>query len=109
MPVAKITATLGTLTSSGFWFLFDGLTAWITPASQPSYTFGQPFLFAAARDTDLATFTESDVTSTAVWHSDNEAVATVSATGQITAVGPGTCNVWATYGTHTSNLLQIRL
>ena len=25
---AKITATLGTLTSSGFWFLFDGLTAW---------------------------------------------------------------------------------
>ena len=111
--VAKITATYttvdGTFTESGYWFLTGGLTAWITASSQPSYTLGQPFLFASARDTDLATFTENDVTSTAVWHTDNAAVATVNTFGQVTAVGPGTCNIWATFGTQTSNQLQINI
>jgi len=109
---AKITATYtnvdGTFTDSGFWFLSDGLTVWISASSNPSYSLGGYLGFAEARDTDVAAFTETYVTPTAVWHTSNAAIATVAA-GFITAVAPGTCNIWATYGAHTSNLLQINV
>ncbi len=45
-----------------------------------------------------AALTPSDVTDTVTWTSDNEGIATVSATGKVTATGNGTANITASVG-----------
>jgi len=49
-------------------------------------------------ETLVATLTPSDATTTVVWESSNEAVATVSSNGKVTAVAPGSAIIKATAG-----------
>ena len=54
-------------------------------------------------ETLVATLTPSDATTTVVWESSDEAVATVSSKGKVTAVAPGTAVIKATAGSVFAN------
>ena len=66
----------------------------ISPTS-PSLLVGTSQQFSATAE--YAAETISDVTSTATWQSSATTVATVNASGLVTAVGTGTANITATY------------
>ena len=55
----------------------------------------------------LSDGTTQDVTNSATWISSDPTVVTVSATGAVTGVAPGTASVFATVGTVTGTLQLI--
>jgi hypothetical protein len=73
-----------------------------TTVSSVAVTGATPAIGASSQFSAVATFsggTTQDVTSTATWQSSNVAVATVSATGMVTAIAPGNATISATYQT----------
>jgi hypothetical protein len=94
----NIDATLdGVQGSSSVTVIADTLTGVVLTPAAPALQAGtsQQFYATATLGADVI----QDVTSTATWSSTNQAVATVSATGMVTAVGPGTATIGAVYTT----------
>lgn len=94
----NITAAFGSITSAPVAFTVTPATLVsiaVTPAG-PVVTVGQTQqLVATGTYTDNST---QDLTPTAIWASDNPAVATVSSTGLASGVSNGTANISATVG-----------
>jgi len=92
----NIDATLdGVQGSSSLTVIADTLTGVVlTPAAPALQTGASQQFYATAT---LAADVIQDVTTLSTWSSNNKAVATVSATGMVTAVGPGTATIGASY------------
>ena len=79
------------------------VTAAPKPATGISLNKSELTLTAGDSDTSLtATVTPSDSTDTVVWSTNKPDVATVDATGKVTAVAPGEATITATAGTKTA-------
>ena len=79
------------------------ITAAPKPATNITLNKSELTLTTGDSDTSLtATVTPNDSTDTVVWSSDTPAVATVDATGKVTAVAPGEATITATAGTKTA-------
>lgn len=94
----NIDATLdGILGSSSLTVIADTLTGVVMTPAAPALQTGATQQFYATAT--LGANVIQDVTSLSSWSTTNKAVATVSATGLVTAVGPGTATIGAAYST----------
>ena len=78
------------------------ITAAPKPATGITLTESELTLTAGDSDTLTATVTPNDSTDAVVWSSSNTDVATVDATGKVTAIAPGEATITATAGTKTA-------
>jgi uncharacterized protein YjdB len=87
---------------AAFAFACSNSTTAPTTVSSVTVTGTVPTMGATSQFTARATLsdgTTQDVTGQATWQSSDSTVATVSATGSVTAIAAGTVNVMATYQT----------
>lgn len=102
---ASITASLNGVTSTAASLVVTPPAATQTGVSVTPLTVGLTVGQTSAL-TAMASYSDgssTNVSSTATWASDNTAVATVDATGLVTAVAAGTANITASSGGFTSN------
>jgi len=99
MTRESLTASLLILTA-----LISGCSSTTTPSSTSSQSntaqvrVTAPLgLFAGESGEAHATASNNDVSTVATWQSSNTAVATISATGSVTTIAPGTIQLTATY------------
>ncbi|HLW87387.1 MAG TPA: galactose oxidase-like domain-containing protein [Terriglobales bacterium] len=100
----NIDATLdGIQGSSSLTVIADTLTGVVlTPAAPALQTGASQQFYATAT---LGANVINDVTSLSNWSTTNKAVATVSSTGMVTAVGPGTATIGAAYSTRKGTVV----
>ncbi|MGO9648024.1 MAG: Ig-like domain-containing protein [Terriglobales bacterium] len=103
----NIDATLdGIEGSSSLVVIADSLTGVVLTPAAPALQTGATQQFYATAT--LGANVILDVTSLSRWSTSNKAVATVSSTGMVTAVGPGTATIGAVYSTRKgTNVLTV--
>lgn len=86
------------------WFSTDPNYHPLVPVSGISLSKANISLKVGEYDSIIPTVSPSDATNNAVtWTSSNESIATVDATGKVTAVGAGTTNITAIAGSYTAS------